>query len=153
VVYFADTSALAKRYVSETGSAWLRNLLDPATGNETFVVRITAVELIAAIARRERGGSLTPTDASTARTAFRTDLATEYHVVEVNEALIDRAMLLAETYALRAYDAVQLATALEVNALCLASGLPPLVLISADAELNTAAVAEGLTVDDPNAHP
>lgn len=29
----------------------------------------------------------------------------------------------------------------------------PLMLISAEAELNAAAVAEGLVVDDPNAHP
>ena len=30
-VYFTDTSALAKRYVAETGTAWLQATLDVAT--------------------------------------------------------------------------------------------------------------------------
>ena len=30
VIYYLDTSALGKRYVSETGSVWLRDLLAPA---------------------------------------------------------------------------------------------------------------------------
>jgi uncharacterized protein len=152
-VYFADTSAMAKRYISETGSAWLRGLLDPATGGEAFIVRLAAVEMIAAITRRERAGSLSAGDAATARTAFRHDLTTEYQVVEVTEALIERAMALAEAHGVRGYDAVQLAAALEVNALLVASGLPPLLLISADAELNAAATATGLAVEDPNSHP
>jgi predicted nucleic acid-binding protein len=152
-LYFVDTSGLSKRYVSETGSAWLRNLLDPATGSETFLVRITIVELIAAITRRERGGSLTPAEAATARAAFRADLAAEYQVVEVTEALLERATELAEARGLRAYDAVQLAAALEVNALCTVSGLPALLFISADSELNAVAGLEGLSAEDPNNHP
>jgi hypothetical protein len=34
----------------------------------------------------------------------------------------------------------------------LAVGLPPLTLLSADTDLNAAAVSEGLTVDNPNNH-
>jgi predicted nucleic acid-binding protein len=112
-VYYADASALAKRYVLETGSAWLRGLLDPATGSETFIVRITAVELIAAITRRERGGSLTPMDVTTARAAFRADLTAEYQVVEVTEAIAHRATT-ASTTAARAGHAGQ-ARALSVS--------------------------------------
>ena len=56
-VYFVETSALAKRYVAETGSVWLRTLLDPRTGCSVYVVRVTAVEMIAAFTRRERGRS------------------------------------------------------------------------------------------------
>jgi hypothetical protein len=48
-VYFVETSALAKRYIAETGSMWLRALLDPSTGCSIYVVRVTAVEIIAAI--------------------------------------------------------------------------------------------------------
>ena len=121
-------------------------------GAETFLVRVTTVELIAAITRRERGGSLTPVEADTARTAFGADLAAEYQLIEVTEALLERATELVEARGLRAYDAVQLA-ALEVNALCTASGLPALLFISADTELNAAAGLEGLATEDPNAHP
>jgi predicted nucleic acid-binding protein len=151
--YFVDTSALAKRYVRETGSVWLRGVLDPATGAETFIVRITAVEMIAALTRRERGGSLLPADATAARSAFRRDLAVEYRVIELTPALGQRAMDLAEAHGLRAYDAVQLAAALEVNDRLLLRALPPLTFLYSDTELNTAAVAEGLTTDDPNLHP
>jgi hypothetical protein len=33
------------------------------------------------------------------------------------------------------------------------SQIPTTVLISADGDLNAAATAEGMSVDDPNAHP
>ena len=62
------------------------------------------------------------------------------------------AIRLAETYALRGYDAVQLAAVLTVHAAREAQGLSRLTLVSADHELNTAAVAESLLVDDPNTH-
>jgi hypothetical protein len=35
----------------------------------------------------------------------------------------------------------------------LALGMPPLTLVSADVALNTAAAAEGILGEDPNAHP
>jgi uncharacterized protein len=60
---------------------------------------------------------------------------------------------LIQRYPLRAYDAVQLATAMVVNQSLAAHGLPPLYFVSADDRLITAAQAEGLTTDNPNSHP
>ncbi len=54
---------------------------------------------------------------------------------------------------LRAYDAVQLAAALEIRRQHQDAGFAPVTLISADQALNDAALAEGLTVDDPRSHP
>jgi hypothetical protein len=48
---------------------------------------------------------------------------------------------------------VQLGAALELNAHRSAAGLAALVFLSSDAELNAAAVLEGLSVDNPNSHP
>jgi len=62
-------------------------------------------------------------------------------------------MTVAETYALRGYDAVQCAGALIVHTYRYALGMSRLTLVSADATLNMVAEAEGLQVDDPNAHP
>jgi uncharacterized protein len=62
-------------------------------------------------------------------------------------------MRLGNAHALRAYDAVQLAVALEVNRSHQEDGFGPVTLISADQALNDAATAEGLAVDDPNSHP
>lgn len=151
-VYFADTSALARRYVAEIGSRWVQEILDPSSGNIVVIVRVTAAEMIAALTRRERGGSLTPADAAVARAEFRSHLDVDYQVVEVDEPLVDRAMALAEVHALRGYDAIQLSAALTVNRLYTTAGFPPITLLSADAELNNAARAEGLVCDDPNLH-
>ncbi|MEH2159716.1 MAG: type II toxin-antitoxin system VapC family toxin [Nostoc sp.] len=63
-IYFIDSSALVKRYISETGSAWVLGLFDPTLKNEVFIAAITSVELIAAITRRSRGGSISITDAT-----------------------------------------------------------------------------------------
>lgn len=41
--YFCDTSALVKRYVTETGSVWLAATIAPKVGNYIFIARITFV--------------------------------------------------------------------------------------------------------------
>ena len=152
-LYFADTSALCKRYIAEVGPTWVRSVLDPTTGATVFIARVTTVEMIAAITRRERGSALTPTDAATARAAFQIDLDQEYQVVEMTETLATQAMRLAKTHGLRGYDAIQLAAALTIQTLRATQQLPAMTLVSADSELNAAAMAEGLIVEDPQAHP
>jgi len=151
-VYFFDSSAIVKHYVQEAGTQWIRNLINPSAGNDFYLARITGVEVVSAITRRQRDGTMNVTDATLALTQFRMDFDSEYQVIEITPALLTRAMSLAETHALRAYDAVQLAAASAVNDFCTAAGLPSLTLISADAALNSAATAEGLIVDDPNIH-
>jgi hypothetical protein len=147
-VYFLDTSAVVKRYIQETGTAWVQTLTAPTASHSLFLARITQVETVAAVTRRERGGSLSAPDAATALTDFQYDFAHQYFIVEISAHLIAHAATLARLYTLRAYDAVQLAAALEIH-----SQAPSLTLISADADLNSAATAEGLPVEDPNTHP
>jgi predicted nucleic acid-binding protein len=146
--FFLDTSTVLKRYVQETGTAWVQALAAPAVRHSLFVVRITLAETVAAITRRERGGSISPQDAATALADFQLDFAGQYRVVEVSAGLVTQAATLARRHALRGYDAVQLAAVLEIHATD-----PSLTLLSADAELNAAALAEGLTVEDPSLHP
>jgi len=150
--YYFDSSALVKRYINETGSTWVCGLFDPGLRHEAFIAAITPVEIVAAIARRARGKTITQVDAVAACTQFRADLQTSYQVIELTDALLNNTMSLAETYALRGYDAVQLAAALAVNALCAESDLPPLIFVSADGELNAVAASMGLAIDNPNDH-
>lgn len=152
-VYLVDSSGIVKRYANEIGSAWLMSIADPAAGNEIYVVRITGVEVVSALARRARGGTIDPAAATAAMTQFKSDLQNEYQVVEVTETLVDGAMTLAEKHGLRGYDAVQLAAACKLQALVTGSGLPSAIFVAADHALNAAATAEGLTVEDPNTHP
>lgn len=147
-LYYFDTSGLVKRYVLEAGTPWVQALADPVAGPSLFIARITPVEVASAVARRERGGSLAATDAATALADFQHDCARQYRIVEITEGLVTHAVALARRHVLRAYDSVQLAAALEVRAVA-----PSLILVSADADLNAAAAAEGLAVEDPNSHP
>lgn len=151
-VYFIDSSALVKRYVNETGSAWVLGLFNPILSNEIFIGAITGVEIIAAISRRTRGGSLSSSDATTLCNQFRNDYQTDYQLVEITDNIITSGMRLAETYGLRGYDAIQLAVASAIHRLCLANGIS-LIFVSADNELNAAALGENMAVDNPNNYP
>jgi uncharacterized protein len=117
-----------------------------------YLARITGVEVIAAIRRRARRGDIAAPDATAALAQFRKDFAGLYRIIEITPALVTRAMALAETHALRGYDAVQLAAAVEVHIRGITLGLPVLTFVSADGELNLAAATEGLVVEDPSMH-
>jgi hypothetical protein len=67
-----------------------------------------------------------------------------YTVVEVSGALVLRAGQLAEEHALRGYDAVQLASALDAR-----PEVGEYVFASFDAHLNAAAAREGLQIARP----
>jgi predicted nucleic acid-binding protein len=159
--YFFDSSALVKRYVNETGSGWVQTITDAAMGHEVYIARITTVEVIAAFVRRARSGSIDALTAAAATAQFKTDAAADYRIIELTGELAGHAIAATERHGLRGYDAVQLATALEINdrlrAQLLALGLPintyPCFIVTSDIDLNIAAVAEGLAVEDPNAHP
>jgi predicted nucleic acid-binding protein len=148
-VYFFDSSALVKRYAQETGTAWAQTV---TVRNYVFLARITQVEVIAAIERRKRTGTLAAADATAAIASFRTHLSTEYAMVDISKPLLNQAADLAEMHGLRAYDAVQLAAALQVEGERRAFKMSGLILVSADLALNAAAAAEGLAVEDPNNH-
>jgi hypothetical protein len=97
-------------------------------------------------------------DAQKAIAEFRNDFASQYEILGVTDALVQKAMVLPEKHKLRGYDAVQLAAALVVSSQSIqqgipATGVPPLVLVACDDDLLRAAQAEGLVVDDPRNHP
>lgn len=151
--FFFDSSAIVKRYVNERGSNFVDNLADVQSGNIIFLARITRVEVAAAVARRLKNGSVTTADAQNALAAFQHDLTNNYFTVEITPVLLTVAMSMATKHALRGYDAVQLAAALEANDERISNGLPPLTLVSADEDLNASAQAENLKVENPNNYP
>jgi uncharacterized protein len=151
--YFFDSSGLVKRYVHEDGTAWVRRMTRRSASRRIYLARITPVEVTAAVARRRKGKKLTSRKASTLLHRFRQHLAGRYTLIDLSPALLDQAMRLANAHSLRAYDAVQLAAALKIRQERQDAGLSPVTLISADQTLNDAAIAEGLAVDDPRAHP
>ncbi len=151
--YFFDSSGLAKRYISEIGSIWVETIIEPASGNSIFVANITGVEVVSAIARRVRSGKLLASDALSAISSLERDLVAEYLLTDISFAIVTSAMSLANKHALRGYDAVQLAVALKTNQENMSFGLPPITFVSADNDLNNAALATGLSVENPNNYP
>jgi predicted nucleic acid-binding protein len=147
--YFADTSALIKRYVAEPGSAWVRSWVDPSVGNTIVISRLTTVEVVAGLARRQRENSISPVDFTTLRGRFIFDVDKYYVVIGLRKYVLTVARNLAAQYPLRALDAIQLACALETRK-TLGAGM---ILVAADHRLLTAARAEGFATDDPNLHP
>jgi predicted nucleic acid-binding protein len=151
VNYYLDTSAMFKQYVDEPGSTWLRAQVSSATSLVSSQLLI--VEAVSALNRRVREGSLSSAEYRRVRDVFREDCRVTYQIVPPTTAIVDWACELLERHPLRGYDAMHLATALAVRQSLQRQGLPTLIFISADDNLNTAASAEGLAVDNPNDHP
>jgi uncharacterized protein len=151
--YFFDSSGLVKRYVQEDGTAWVRRLTRRSARNRIYLAGITSVEVISAVARRRKNRKLTSAKASSILHRFRQHLAGRYTLIDLSPALLNEAMRLANTHALRAYDTVQLAAALQIRQEHQDAGFSPVTLISADQALNDAALAEGMALDDPRSHP
>lgn len=151
--YFLDSSALVKRYVPETGTAWIQAIADAATGNLLIISRITWVEVLSALARRQREGSLSATDVHLIIQRFRYDLNHQYQVVELDRTVMENAGQLVNQYPLRAYDAVQLASVLRIQPTFATATSTSLVFLTADDRLLTIAQTAGLLTDNPNHHP
>jgi predicted nucleic acid-binding protein len=103
--------------------------------------------------RRKREGTITARTARATRLLVDRHCSREYRVLGLTARIAQRAEDLLEKHPLRAYDSIQLASALESNYRLIGAGLPPLIFVSADNRLLAIAIAEGLTTEDPNAHP
>ncbi|HYO88439.1 MAG TPA: type II toxin-antitoxin system VapC family toxin [Candidatus Limnocylindrales bacterium] len=150
--YFLDSSALIKRYQDEIGSLWIRGLFNDPVGHTILIAQITPVEFYSGMMRLVREGTLDLLAASRLRRALAIQLRRQYRLVSLTPPVISQAQDLLEKHPLRAYDAVQLASANTANKRLLASGAAPLIFVSADKRLAQAAVAEGLLTEDPGAH-
>jgi predicted nucleic acid-binding protein len=150
--YYADSSALVKRHVPESGSVWFTTLADPSSGNVIVTARLSLAEIYSALNRRVRESSITAADYVSIISDLNSIWASDYEIVELTQPLVDETRLLCERFPLRAYDAVQLASAIFARSGMQAAGASPLVFLSADGRLLTAAQAEGFVTDNPNLH-
>jgi hypothetical protein len=142
---FLDSSALVKRYIDEAGTRRVLEIIE--SSDRLIVSSLARVEITAALVRRARRGGLSEDHLHDILAALETELREVFEVMELSAAIMTRATDLVRTHALRAADAIQLASAL------VAMGGPSkasdFTFVSADAELNAAARQEGLNVADP----
>lgn len=136
---YLDTSALVKLYVEEEGSDTVR---EAVAGAETVATSMIAyVEARAAFSRRRRERRLSRSGHDRTIREFEADWE-HYVALEVTSGLIRRAAELAEAHALRAYDAVHLA-----SARLLRERVREAILFAAwDSNLLSAAKREGLNL-------
>ena len=99
---------MAKRYVQEAGSASVRRQL--RTGR-IATSRLSAIEVVSALVRREREGAFTAAERDRALKRLNADLAAWILVELTAEVTADAQMLLIR-HSLRSGDAVQLASCL-----------------------------------------
>ena len=111
MILFCDTSALVKLYIIEPQSDQMNALV--AQAEAVAVVRIAWAEFHAALARRAREVPADAPAVDDARRALAEDW-THYLILEVGQSLVERAGEFADAFALRGYDAVQLAAAHEL---------------------------------------
>ena len=135
IVYF-DTSALLPLVIEEPGSLIASRLWDDA--ERVVSSRLTYAQSRAALAMALRMKRLDEQDLRSAVDAFEV-VHDQLQLVEVTEALVRRAGVLAEEFALRGYDSVHLASAEEIAD-------EDVVLAAGDRDLLSAAGALGIAV-------
>lgn len=143
---FVDSSALVKFYSDEPGYEHVRDLAI------AIVSHIARVEVPAALWRKQRMGELTVDEAATLVMQFEADwFGTDdepgrFVIADLTAAVLEDAARLTGVHGLRAYDAVQLATAVVVRAVepsCTE-------LAGFDGALRNAAAVEGFTLVPPS---
>jgi len=150
--YYADSSALVKRHISEAGSVWIEQQFDAANGNRIITAKLSVAEVLSAMNRRRREANITATEYAKFSGDFLSFVETDYEMVELSDAVLLEAQRLLETHPLRAGDAIQLASALLANTELQSANLPALTFLASDARLLTAANSESLQTDDPQNH-
>jgi predicted nucleic acid-binding protein len=135
IAYF-DTSAIVPLLVEEDGTIAARDIWLGA--DRVVSVRLALVEARAALAQANRNTRISA-EQLRSLTHELEGLFVQLELVDVEDALVRQAADLAEVQALRAYDAVHLAAALQVLE-------PDLVLVAGDRALLSAAKSVGLMV-------
>jgi uncharacterized protein len=141
VIHFLDTSVLTKRYSDEAGSGAVRALFRRRT--RIAVSRIAYAEISAALARKEREGTLGRVRADAVFARLTADFKA-LEIIEIRGAILDRVPQLVRRHPLRGYDAVQLTCALALR-----DARAAVTFWCADGALERAAAAEGLRTNLP----
>lgn len=147
-MYFVDSSALVKAYVSESGTPAVDATLDRLRGS-VYVSSVVLLETAAALARMWRTGRIRKKTYARARDRFLNHCKTRFHVVHPPAAVIIQTLRMIDTYRMRSaggFDLLHIATAEYIQTL-----LPrgTLALMCCDDGLRSVAEERGFDVFDP----
>jgi predicted nucleic acid-binding protein len=137
LILYLETSALVKLYVWESDSESVREAVQAADVVATSV--LTYAEARAAFARKRRERGMSESAYRSVKDAFERDWP-RYFVLGLTDRSARFAGGLAEKHALRGFDALHLAAAVDLRS----PGAAAVRFLSADAKLRDAARREGL---------
>lgn len=109
MILFADTSALVKRYIDETGSDSIDDLL--ARADVLIVSSVTRIEHSSALARRLKDKSLDKKSYEIALTEFNNDFKF-IEVIPFNADVETSALNFIKKHGMKTLDAIQLSSAI-----------------------------------------
>jgi predicted nucleic acid-binding protein len=144
--YYLDTSALVKLYVLEPGTDRLLALTARSSDRRLAILSLAQIEFRSAVRRREQNGEIPAPVAAQLLEMFGRHLEGRFVTQTVTDFVLDIASMLVDRYALRAFDALQLAGYM---ALKNSAGADLPVFVCSDKELLMAAKREGLPVLHP----
>jgi predicted nucleic acid-binding protein len=154
-VYDLEPSALMKYYVTEPGSTWVRQLVDEEA-NVLASAEITIAEVAAALGIIARMGRIRRRQRDAFWGRFTRDLLRRYEFLPTRRRIITRAAALCLKHPLRGFDAIHLASGLQLQDTLAQQEAGDNALssmyVTSDDRLLTAAQAEGLTVENPFWH-
>lgn len=147
-MYFVDSSALVKAYVSEGGTPAVDAALDRLHG-AVYVSSAVILETAAALARMRRTNRIRQKTYARAHDRFLNHCNTRFHVVHPPAAVVNATLGMIDAYRMRSaggFDLLHIATAEYIQAL-----LPrgTLALMCCDEGMRTIAEERGFDVFDP----
>ena len=143
--YFLESTAFAKLFVQEPGTDALIRLMEAVEDNRKLISASTPLEVYAAIRRRQRGGTISPENATSALDILRLEAA---RMVQepLNPAVLEAARQLLDRTSLRWPDALQLGAAIVARDMFQGTEI---IFVSASQHLLEAAKTEGFNTLDP----
>ncbi len=152
-IYYADSSALVKRHLDETGSLWFQELVRANESGTIMSSKLSIVEVFSAFNRRRSEATISEINYSDFTRDFLTASGEEYDLIDLTDSIITIARRVLEAHSLRTGDSVQLASAIHAREILLDSQLQAPIFLASDNKLLDAAIAEGFTTDNPLLHP
>lgn len=148
--FYLDASALAKRYVLETGSAQVNAILDTVPLDRIYVLNISTGEVVSILVRKRNAGAISEDYFTQAVSDFDIEIVSADAItkVSITSRLVTTSFPLIVAHSINPTDAIILKSALAI-ARKLRAGGDDLVLVASDRRLLRAAEAEGMTTFNP----
>ena len=149
--FYFDASALAKRYIEESGSDKIDFLFANVPLGRLQCLTIGAMEVFWICVRKRNDNRITATQFTQATGHLEREVInsqSDFKTISVPDSLVWDSMHLIETHSLNSVDAIVLHSALDIAAGLRSIG-DTLVLVASDRRLLRAARTEGLQVFNP----